>query len=110
MPVTALTAGPMASVARLTRSSMLNVLLQDYMYSARARGVPEFSVIVKHGLRNALVPVITIIGLQVGRLVGGTVIVANTLADISYAVLVNDVPLAVRVHSIRSTGDGEQRS
>jgi peptide/nickel transport system permease protein len=80
MPVTALAVGPMASIARLTRSSMLDVLRQDYMYSARAKGVPEPVVIVKHGLRNALVPVITIIGLQVGRLIGGAVVVETVFA------------------------------
>ena len=75
MPVIALSVSPASSFARLSRSSILDVLGQDYMTSARAKGAPEFSVIVKHGLRNALIPIITIIGLQVGALMGGSVVV-----------------------------------
>jgi peptide/nickel transport system permease protein len=80
MPVFALSVGPMASIARLTRSSMLDVLRQDYMLTARAKGVPEWLVVAKHGLRNGFIPVITIIGLQVGGLIGGSVVVETVFA------------------------------
>jgi ABC-type dipeptide/oligopeptide/nickel transport system permease component len=75
MPVVALSFSPASSFARLSRSSILDVLRQDYMTSARAKGVPEPVVIVKHGLRNAMIPILTIIGLQVGGLIGGSVVI-----------------------------------
>ncbi len=62
------------SVMRLTRSTMLEVLRQDYVRTARAKGLHERHVIVRHALRNAALPVVTVIGLQVGLLVGGTVV------------------------------------
>ena len=62
------------SIMRLTRSTMLEVMRQDYVRTARAKGLREIQVIVKHALRNAALPVITVIGLRVGVLVGGTVI------------------------------------
>ena len=80
MPVLALMVGPMANIARLTRSSMLDVLKQDYLDCARAKGVAERSVIFKHALRNALIPVVTIIGLQIGTLIGGMVVVETVFA------------------------------
>lgn len=80
MPVIAMMVGPMANIARLTRSSMLDVLKQDYLDCARAKGVVEWSVIFKHALRNALIPVVTIIGLQIGTLIGGMVVVETVFA------------------------------
>lgn len=80
MPVLAMMVGPMANIARLTRSSMLDVLKQDYLDCARAKGVVEWSVIFKHALRNALIPVVTIIGLQIGTLIGGMVVVETIFA------------------------------
>lgn len=80
MPVLALMVGPMANIARLTRSSMLDVLRQDYLDCARAKGVVETKVIFKHALRNALIPVVTIIGLQIGTLIGGMVVVETVFA------------------------------
>ena len=62
------------SVMRYTRSTMLEVLRQDYVRTARAKGLSERSVIFKHSLRNAVLPVITAIGLQTGILIGGTVV------------------------------------
>ncbi len=62
------------AVMRYTRSTMLEVLRQDYVRTARAKGLTERSVIIKHGLRNAILPVITVIGLQTGILIGGTVV------------------------------------
>lgn len=61
-------------IARMTRSSMLEVLSQDYVRTARAKGVPVSSVVLAHALRNALVPVLTAIGLQLGALMGGAVL------------------------------------
>ena len=58
----------------MTRTSLISALNQPYTTTARAKGVPEFSVIVKHALRNALIPVVTIIGLQFGALLSGAVI------------------------------------
>jgi dipeptide transport system permease protein len=64
---------PMAVIARMTRSSMLEVLREDYVRTARAKGLSPWRVIVIHALRNALIPVITVVGLQVGTLMGGAV-------------------------------------
>lgn len=80
MPVLAMMVGPMANIARLTRSSMLDVLKQDYLDCARAKGVVEWIVIFKHALRNALIPVVTIIGLQIGTLIGGMVVIETVFA------------------------------
>ncbi len=64
-----------AIVARLTRSSMLEVLGQDYIRTARAKGLAGWGVVIRHGLRNALIPVVTIFGLQFGNVLAGAVIV-----------------------------------
>jgi ABC-type dipeptide/oligopeptide/nickel transport system permease component len=69
-----------ASLSRITRSSMLEVLDQDYIRTARAKGLAEKMVVFKHALRNALLPVITLIGLQIGGLLGGAFIVENVFA------------------------------
>jgi ABC-type dipeptide/oligopeptide/nickel transport system permease component len=68
------------SIARLTRSSMLEVLSMDYVRTARAKGASEWSVVLRHALRNALIPVVTIIGLQVGWLLGGAVVTETVFA------------------------------
>jgi ABC-type dipeptide/oligopeptide/nickel transport system permease component len=65
----------MARLVRFTRSGMLDVLDQDYIRTARAKGLSEFTVIWRHGLRNALIPLVTYLGLEVGGLLGGTVVV-----------------------------------
>jgi peptide/nickel transport system permease protein len=80
MPVIAMSVGPMASIARLTRSSMLDVLRQDYLDFARSKGVREKTVVAKHALRNAMIPVITIIGLQFGHIIGGSVVVETVFS------------------------------
>jgi len=69
-----------ASIMRTTRSAMLEVLRQDYVRTARGKGVRERDVIVTHSLRNALIPLITIIGVEFGYLLGGAVIVENVFA------------------------------
>jgi peptide/nickel transport system permease protein len=74
MPALALGTIPMAVVMRMTRSSMLEVMGEDYVRTARAKGVVPWRVIFKHALRNAMLPTITVIGLQVGLLMGGAII------------------------------------
>ncbi|MFO7538254.1 MAG: ABC transporter permease [Chloroflexota bacterium] len=80
MPTLALAANSMAIQARMTRATMLNVLRADYIRAARAKGVREQTVIYKHALRNALVPIVTIIGLQFGTLLGGAVLTETVFA------------------------------
>ena len=74
LPSVALSTIPLAIIARMTRSSMLEVLRQDYIRTARAKGLREWLVILKHAFRNALLPIITIIGLQLGTLFAGAVL------------------------------------
>ncbi len=74
LPAIALGTIPLAIIARITRSSLLEVLGQDYVRTARAKGLKERSVVLRHGARNALLPVVTIIGLQLGALLSGAVL------------------------------------
>lgn len=74
MPSLALATIPMAIIARITRSSMLEVLGRDYVRTARAKGLREFRVVLGHAFRNALLPLVTIIGLQLGTVFGGAVL------------------------------------
>lgn len=69
-----------ANIARITRSSMLEIIRQDYMRTARAKGVSKMAVILHHGMRNCWIPVITVAGLQFGTLLGGIVIIENVFA------------------------------
>ncbi|MGE3856219.1 MAG: ABC transporter permease [Dehalococcoidia bacterium] len=69
-----------ATIARMMRTTMLDVLQQDYMRTARAKGLTNFGIIVKHGLKNALIPVVTLLGLQFAALVGGSVITESMFA------------------------------
>ncbi|HSP23385.1 MAG TPA: ABC transporter permease [Planococcus sp. (in: firmicutes)] len=74
LPGTALATIPMAIIARMTRSSMLEVMRSDYVRTARAKGLKMFWVVYKHALKNAIIPVLTIIGLQMGLLLGGAIL------------------------------------
>jgi len=74
LPSLALATIPMAIIARMTRSSMLEVMKSDYIRTARAKGLPMFWVVYKHSLKNAVIPVLTIIGLQTGLLLGGAIL------------------------------------
>lgn len=74
LPGVALGTIPMAIIARITRSSMLEVMRSDYIRTAKAKGLSNFFIIYKHALKNALIPVITVIGLQTGLLLGGAVL------------------------------------
>lgn len=74
LPGVALGTIPMAIIARITRSSMLEVMRADYVRTARAKGLAQFWVVYKHALKNAMIPVLTVIGLQTGLLLGGAVL------------------------------------
>ncbi|MFW5694180.1 MAG: ABC transporter permease [Alkalispirochaeta sp.] len=80
LPVITLGTGGAAVIARMTRSSMLDVINQDYIRTARAKGVREAVVINKHALRNALIPVVTVVGLQFGFFLGGSVLTETVFA------------------------------
>jgi peptide/nickel transport system permease protein len=80
LPATTLAIGSAASLSRLVKSSMLEVLYDDYVRTARAKCLGEFMVVLRHGLRNALVPVVTVLGLQFGRLLSGAVITESVFA------------------------------
>jgi peptide/nickel transport system permease protein len=80
LPSVALSTIPMAIVARMTRSSMLEVLRQDYIKTARAKGLSEMKVVFKHALRNSLIPVVTVVGLQFGILLGGAILTEHVFA------------------------------
>lgn len=80
MPTLALAANSMAIQARMTRACMLEVLGNDYIRTARSKGVSERTVIYRHGLRNALIPIVTVIGLQFGTLLGGAVLTETVFA------------------------------
>ncbi|MFO8059655.1 MAG: ABC transporter permease [Bacillota bacterium] len=75
LPTITLASYPVAMITRLTRSSMLEVMTAQYIYTARAKGLREWTVINKHALKNALIPVLTVIGLQFGFVLGGNVVV-----------------------------------
>ena len=80
LPAFTLSMAPLATVIRMTRSSMLEILGQDYMRTARAKGLAERTVLLRHGLRNAFIPTLTMIGLSLGWLMGGSVLV-ETIFD-----------------------------
>lgn len=77
LPTVALAIGLAAVIGRMSRSAILEVTSEDYIRTARAKGLPPRMVIYKHALRNALIPIITVIGIQFGTLIGGTVLVEN---------------------------------
>ncbi|HEX9258005.1 MAG TPA: ABC transporter permease, partial [Acidimicrobiales bacterium] len=74
LPTVALATIPMALIARITRSSLLDTLGLDYVRTARAKGLGEMGVVTRHGMRNALLPVVTVIGLSLGSLLGGAIL------------------------------------
>jgi peptide/nickel transport system permease protein len=80
LPAVALGTIPMAVVTRMTRSSMLEVMNEDYVRTARAKGVVPWRVVFKHALRNAMLPTVTVIGLQTGLLMGGAIITETIFA------------------------------
>jgi peptide/nickel transport system permease protein len=80
LPSVTLAAFPTALVARLTRSSMLEILNRDFVRTGRAKGLDERSVVLRHALRNAAIPVLTVLGVQIGTLLGGAVITESVFA------------------------------
>jgi peptide/nickel transport system permease protein len=99
MPATVLGLGVAATVARLTRSSLIEVMQQEYITTARAKGLMERLVVMRHGLKNALIPVVTMVGLEFGWLLGGAVVTETVFARQGlgrlavHAVLWKDFPL-----------------
>ncbi|HET7037593.1 MAG TPA: nickel ABC transporter permease [Thermomicrobiaceae bacterium] len=99
LPAVTLGLGASAIIARLTRSSMLEVLRREYITTARAKGLREYRVILRHGLKNALIPVVTIFGLQFGQLLAGTVVIETVFARPGIgrlavdAILAKDIPV-----------------
>ena len=106
LPLTIGLIGSVAGLTRYMRSSMLEVIRQDYITTARAKGLPERTVIYRHGLRNALLPVITILGLSVPGLIGGSVITEslfsiNGMGKLFYdGVMQRDYPLIMGILTI----------
>jgi ABC-type dipeptide/oligopeptide/nickel transport system permease component len=80
LPAVTLALPSIAKIARMTRSGVLEVLREDYVRTARAKGVRERLVVVKHALRNAAIPILTLIGLQAGQLMGGAVLTETVFA------------------------------
>jgi peptide/nickel transport system permease protein len=109
MPAVTLGMGAAAIIARLSRSCMLEVLRQEYITTARSKGLWEPLVILRHGLKNALIPVVTIVGLQLGQLLGGTVIIETVFARpgvgrlIVNGILEKDFPLVQGIVLVGAT-------
>ena len=80
LPAVTLSTATMATLVRMTRSTMLEVLKQDYIRTARSKGVDEKTVVLKHSLRNALLPIVTVIGVDFGYLLGGTVVIESVFS------------------------------
>jgi peptide/nickel transport system permease protein len=106
LPSIILAIGGIAGLSRYTRSSMLEVVRQDYVRTAKAKGLPEETVFYKHALRNALLPIITIFGFLIPDLIGGSIIMESVFAwpgigRLSYqAVLARDYPVVMTILSI----------
>jgi peptide/nickel transport system permease protein len=104
LPATFLLAvGSAASLMRLTRSAFLEVVRQDYVRTARAKGLRERVVIIRHELRNALLPILTLVGIQLGGLLGGSIILEQVMGLpglgqwIISAIAINDYPVIMAV-------------
>lgn len=109
MPALTLASFQMALIARLVRSSMLEVLREDYVRTARGKGLPARTVVLRHALRNSIIPVVTVIGLQFGTLLGGAVItetvfnwpgVGKLVVD---AIYIRDYPIVQAVLVVSGT-------
>ncbi len=74
LPASILSVISLAMITRITRAAMLDILHEDYLRTARAKGLPEARIVLKHALRNASVPIVTVVGIQLGQLIGGVVI------------------------------------
>ena len=110
LPSLTMAAQPCALLARLLRASMLEVIHQEYMTTARAKGLSELTVIVRHGLKNALLPSVTVLGIMVGRILAGTFLV-ETIFSIPglgrigvQAVIQRDYPVILGITVLLSAG------
>jgi len=99
LPAVAVGTIPMSIIARMTRSSLLEVLGQDYIRTARAKGLVERKVISKHAMRNAMIPIVTIIGIETGSLLSGAVLTETVFSlpgigtSLVGAILARDYPV-----------------
>jgi peptide/nickel transport system permease protein len=106
LPSIILAIGGIAALSRYTRSSMLEVIRQDYIRTAKAKGLPEETVYYKHALRNALLPIITLFGFLIPGLIGGSIIIETVFAwpgigRLAYqAVLSRDYPVVMTINTI----------
>ena len=109
MPALTLASFQMALIARLVRSSMLEVLREDYVRTARGKGLPARAVVLRHALRNSIIPVVTVVGLQFGTLLGGAVItetvfnwpgIGKLVVD---AIYIRDYPIVQAVLVVSAT-------
>lgn len=80
LPAVTMSAYTVASLARMTRSSLMDVLNEDYVRTARAKGLSFWAVVVRHGFRNSMIPIVTIFGMQVGQLMGGAILTETVFA------------------------------
>lgn len=80
LPAVTMSAYTVATLARMTRSSMMEVLNEDYVRTARAKGLSFWAVVVRHGFRNSMIPIVTIFGMQVGQLMGGAILTETVFA------------------------------
>ena len=80
LPASILSVISLAMITRVTRAAMLDILHEDYLRTARAKGVPEVRVILRHALANAAVPIVTVVGIQLGQLIGGVVVTETIFA------------------------------
>lgn len=103
LPSVALGTIPMAIIARMSRSSMLEVMKADYVRTARAKGLHEFWVIYKHALKNAMSPVLTVMGLQLGALLGGAVLTETIFSWPGIGRYINDA-IAFRDYPVVQSG------
>lgn len=80
LPAVTLASYSVASLSRMTRSSLMEVLSEDYIRTARAKGLPYRSVVLRHGFGNAMIPIVTVVGMQVGHLMGGAILTETVFA------------------------------
>jgi peptide/nickel transport system permease protein len=106
LPVTCLTYGGFAFLSRFTRASMLDVIRQDYIRTARAKGLSEWRVVTRHALRNALIPLLTLMGTLLPALLGGSVIIEQIfsipgMGRLGFeSVLARDYPVIMAIATI----------
>ena len=103
MPSVTLGVGMVARLSRLTRSAMLEVLNQDYVRTARSKGLKQNTVVIRHTLRNALIPIVTVFGLQLGWLLGGSIIVESVFSWPGLGRLIID-SISVRDNTVVQAG------